>query len=82
MKMIMCIYVYVNNLNVKKITVDIMLTMFLTLFSISWLVSTLIEFFLFSFKQNVSLSFIDIFVYHYKKKKFFEFKMNRCSDRN
>lgn len=70
MKMIMCIYVYVNDLNVKKITVDIMLTMFLTLFSISWLVSTLIEFFLFSFKQNVSLSFIDIFVYHYKKKNF------------
>lgn len=70
MKMIVCIYVYVNNLNVKKITVDIMLTMFLTLFSISWLVSTLIEFFLFSFKQNVSLSFIDIFVYHYKKKNF------------
>lgn len=71
MKMIVCIYVYVNNLNVKKITVDIMLTMFLTLFSISWLVSTLIEFFLFSFKQNVSLpSFIDIFVYHYKKKHF------------
>lgn len=68
--MIMCIYVYVNNLNVKKITVDIMLTMFLTLFSISWLVSTLIEFFLFSFKQNVSLSFIDIFVVHYKKKHF------------
>lgn len=70
MKMIVCINVYVNNLNVKKITVDIMLTMFLTLFSISWLVSTLIEFFLFSFKQNVSLSFIDIFVYHYKKKNF------------
>lgn len=70
MKMIVCIYIYVNNLNVKKITVDIMLTMFLTLFSISWLVSTLIEFFLFSFKQNVSLSFIDIFVYHYKKKNF------------
>lgn len=70
MKMIVCIYVYVNNLNVKKITVDIMLTMFLTLFSLSWLVSTLIEFFLFSFKQNVSLSFIDIFVYHYKKKHF------------
>lgn len=70
MKMIVCIYVYVNNLNVKKITVDIMLTMFLTLFSISWLVSTLIEFFVFSFKQNVSLSFIDIFVYHYKKKHF------------
>lgn len=65
MKMIVCINVYVNNLNVKKITVDIMLTMFLTLFSISWLVSTLIEFFLFSFKQNVSLSFIDIFVVHY-----------------
>lgn len=74
MKMIVCIYVYVNNLNVKKITVDIMLTMFLTLFSISWLVSTLIEFFLFSFKQNVSLSFIDIFVYHYKKKKFLSLK--------